>query len=531
VFAFVLALAGVASAQLTTITAAHISMGGVPIATGKVYFTPVNAAGQPIAFVSGGGGLNSPQAFSCTITAGAITGSCQIPDAALTTPTNLLYMIDVSAPSISQTFRLPIVPNVTGTTWALDSYAPSSATTNSQTVQVTYGASAPPSPCATPSFYYQTSVGLSVCVGGVPVPVGAVSVSVVGVGAPALSIGDSHAQGFGTVIPTAQGYAAQTAAFRGWNFTNAAVGGYKLIDLYTEYPWSRPVGQSTVTLIDAAVNDAIAMSVQQGGGAATLNAGHSSLMTQMQQAWIVISGVTDTHRQLADEGALTGSWQPLANVAPGFPGFFEWSATSGDSANYSCTGTRCDLVVVNTTDIQGNFTVTVDGTPVVCAWPSGTTTCGGRVNYTGLSAYNAAIYDIPMRGLTNGSHTIHVVNTTGGGTAIVAAYGSAASDVKPLVAVANLTFARSASNANLADSLVTAQQPLLTTMYNTMLSDGFNLVPINYTVAPTSYPSGTQSNYWWNPNDTAQTYSDGLHPNFLGYQHIANELEFLLLGK
>jgi hypothetical protein len=57
-----------------------------------------------------------------------------------------------------------------------------------------------------------------------------------------------------------------------------------------------------------------------------------------------------------------------------------------------------------------------------------------------------------------------------------------------------------------------------------MLSDRFNLIPINYTVAPISYPSGGfQSNYWWDPNDASKTF-DGLRSNILGYQHSANGL-------
>jgi Concanavalin A-like lectin/glucanases superfamily len=171
----VVAFAFSASAQMTTITASHISIGGIPIASGTVLFTPVNTAGQPIAFVTGGGGLNSPAALPCTITAGAITGTCQIPDSALTTPANLLYTIDVTNTATNTTFRLPTVPNITGTSWALDQYAPSAVTTNSQPLQVTYGTTAAPNPCAS-GFYYQTGVGLSVCVGGVPVGVGSSSV-------------------------------------------------------------------------------------------------------------------------------------------------------------------------------------------------------------------------------------------------------------------------------------------------------------------------------------------------------------------
>lgn len=176
----VLALGGYGHAQtgMTAITATNgISVGGKPITAGKVLLTPVDVKGKPIAFVSGaGGGLNAPIAFSCNIAAGVLTG-CHVPDACLTTPPNLLYTIDVTATAGYLTFRLPTVANICGSTWALDAYAPPSVTTNTQTVQLTYGATAPPNPCATPSFYYQTSIGLSVCVGGVPVAVGGGSVT------------------------------------------------------------------------------------------------------------------------------------------------------------------------------------------------------------------------------------------------------------------------------------------------------------------------------------------------------------------
>jgi hypothetical protein len=174
-----IALSGVSYAQtLTNVTASHISISGTPIAAGTVLLTPVNSDGKPIAFVTGGGGgLNAPKAFSCTITAGALSG-CQVPDSAATTPANLLYTIDVTDTATSVTFRLPTVPNITGTSWALDAYAPSAVTTTSQPLQVTYGTTAPPNPCAT-GFYYQTqnSVGLYVCVGGTAVPVGSASLT------------------------------------------------------------------------------------------------------------------------------------------------------------------------------------------------------------------------------------------------------------------------------------------------------------------------------------------------------------------
>jgi hypothetical protein len=150
-------------------------MGGVPIPVGTVAFTPVNAMGIPIPFTTGGGGLNSPMAFSCTITSGAITGTCQVPDAALTIPANILYSIQIRNTASQQAFTLQSVPNVTGSTWALDEYAPPAQMTHVQTVQASIGATVPTS-CVMPSVFTKTSAptGLYYCVGGTFVPSGGV---------------------------------------------------------------------------------------------------------------------------------------------------------------------------------------------------------------------------------------------------------------------------------------------------------------------------------------------------------------------
>lgn len=165
-----LGLSSFAHAQLTTITASSIKMSGASI-TGTVTFTPVDINGVPTAFSQGGGGLNAPTAFSCTLTAGALS-SCQIPDAQLTTPANILYVIQITDATTHQSFTLKSVPNVTGETWALDSYGPPNKTTNIQTVQSAYGSAAPPASCISPSFYTRSTSGvLYQCVNGVFVAV------------------------------------------------------------------------------------------------------------------------------------------------------------------------------------------------------------------------------------------------------------------------------------------------------------------------------------------------------------------------
>lgn len=207
-------------AQYTPISASHLNVGGQPIAAGKVLFTPVDSNGQPIAFVQGGGGLNSPTAFSCNIVAGALSG-CQIPDACLTTPANILYNIDVNATANLLAYRLPKVVGICGASpWALDAYAPTAPTTNVQPIQMSYGTAAAPDPCVPPSEYIQNSGGgkLYICVGGHPV-----LVSTTGGGAtightPLVLKGDSAGNGVaatpGTdyVIPSGNAATATQAA-------------------------------------------------------------------------------------------------------------------------------------------------------------------------------------------------------------------------------------------------------------------------------------------------------------------------------
>jgi hypothetical protein len=180
-----------ASAQTTTITASSISMGGVPISAGTVTFTGVNTLGTPIAFSSGGGGLNGTVAFSCTISAGAITGTCTIPDSALTTPAHILYTIQVINTTSHTAFTLERVTGITGTTWPLDHYGPPSPTSGVQPVQTSYGTAAPTGSCVTPSLYVRNASGgqLYVCVAASWVLVTSASVPALGASGPSHQAG------------------------------------------------------------------------------------------------------------------------------------------------------------------------------------------------------------------------------------------------------------------------------------------------------------------------------------------------------
>lgn len=158
-------------AQFTPISASHLNVGGQPIANGKALLTPVDANGQAIPFVQGGGGLNSPTAFSCNIVAGALP-SCRVPDACLTTPANILYNIEITAPPNFLAYTMKKVVGICGTSpWSLDAYAPPAPTTNVQPIQMSYGTAAAPDPCVSPSEYIRNANGgeLYFCVEGHPV--------------------------------------------------------------------------------------------------------------------------------------------------------------------------------------------------------------------------------------------------------------------------------------------------------------------------------------------------------------------------
>ncbi len=125
-----------AHAQLTTVTASSIRMGGTAIVSGTVTFTPVNSMGIAIPFATSGGGLNGPEAFTCSIVNGALS-NCVIPDASLATPANLLYQVTVTNAANGSQFTMQTVPGVAGSAFQLDHYAPT-ANTSSQAFGTTY---------------------------------------------------------------------------------------------------------------------------------------------------------------------------------------------------------------------------------------------------------------------------------------------------------------------------------------------------------------------------------------------------------
>ncbi len=173
-----LAAPATVQAQKTTVTRTRLKNGGIPIPSGTVTITPVNAQGYPVGVGTADGDLYGPQGITGMIAAGAITGTYQVPDQctahAAVANTPLFYKIDLynsaakstANPYGGYTSSIGSVQGICGASWALNTYAPTQAVTIAPTGLVT--ATSAPAHCTAPSIYYPTAGGrLSKCVSGV----------------------------------------------------------------------------------------------------------------------------------------------------------------------------------------------------------------------------------------------------------------------------------------------------------------------------------------------------------------------------
>jgi len=258
-----LGLAFSAWAQTTTITASHERIMGYDIPLGTVYAVAVDLNGLPITFADatgaqngGQGALNAvnPVGFGCHITTGAIdgaiqndgttSGTCSLPDSALTTPANIRYaflVCDTSAGNRTsgKCFMLQSVAGVTGTTWPLDHYGPPATTTNIATLQMVQGSITPTS-CTSPSLFTNTFThSVYTCVDGMPVQVGAVVRPQPSMFASVLTQGDSITAGTGASVYT-NDYASQLAAHLNAHLDDPAIGGSLAADVTFQQTFQQP---------------------------------------------------------------------------------------------------------------------------------------------------------------------------------------------------------------------------------------------------------------------------------------------------
>jgi hypothetical protein len=79
-----------------TVTAANIhGTGNTLLTAGTLLFSPVSSGGVPISYQVGGGGSQISWPTVCTITTGAITGTCQVANVSVTNPSNICFSVAI----------------------------------------------------------------------------------------------------------------------------------------------------------------------------------------------------------------------------------------------------------------------------------------------------------------------------------------------------------------------------------------------------------------------------------------------------
>jgi hypothetical protein len=366
---------GLAFAQTTTVTASHLKMAGANITVGVVTFTPVSVQGVAIAFADGTGAQNSPTAFACNIASGAITtmvqpdgtssGACNVPDAGLTAPANILYLIQVCNTSTGlstsgKCYTLQAVVGVSGSTWPLDHYGPPAPTTNVQAMQTTQGTSVPVS-CASPSLFIKTTDNtLWVCIASAFVQVSGTSSGI------ASLVGDVTSTGMGaaatTVVKVNNGVVPANATLVGTN----------------------SLGQLISVASPPAIDVRFVAAAICNGGVA-YSAGLSTYDNQQPQ-FGCIAPATSAAAYMAFQAAASPSQYATVTVAT--PPYWTGTDLVFTFKGTATTGNVGWIVETGCTNANGDVSAPTFGTPVtVTTTVSGT--LGGTVN--GAQTANVAV--------------------------------------------------------------------------------------------------------------------------------------------
>lgn len=148
---------------MTTITASALYIANQPIAKGRVALMVCNQLGQPVAFRSGIDIYAPGTPFTGTITNGAIDPGLQVVDLATILPiqgnATLSYSITISDDVTWHNWTLIGVTGITGATWSLDNYEPS---TNVVVQAAAFSSGNGPPPSHTglaPAIYLQLDTG------------------------------------------------------------------------------------------------------------------------------------------------------------------------------------------------------------------------------------------------------------------------------------------------------------------------------------------------------------------------------------
>ena len=79
-----------------SVTASNIyGTGNTKLASGSLVWQAVNSSGSPIGYQVGGGGQQITYPTICSVTNGAITGQCLLPNVSLTNPMNVCFALTI----------------------------------------------------------------------------------------------------------------------------------------------------------------------------------------------------------------------------------------------------------------------------------------------------------------------------------------------------------------------------------------------------------------------------------------------------
>jgi hypothetical protein len=323
-------------------------------------------------------------------------------------------------------------------------------------------------------------------------------------GATGYAFGDSITVGDYATDPATGGYAALVSVKKNWSpYTNEAVSGTLLVDP------TGPVGQIwPVTFPSGAVSESLLGFNDQYWGGST-----ASLLAEFQAglyAFAAHGAIPESSKVRASalsSGAKTGTW--TAGTYYGNTGLT--SSVLGSTLTFTVTGTVVYITAIQTAT-GGSFSTTVDGVG------KGTTALNGwtQNNHTGTS-YGPVLTRIT--GLSYTSHTVVVTTLNTSPTDIEWAAGipgSYASQLTfPVLLLGNTLSLNSAgmsacitAGGNCSAAGVLAYNNAIQTVATTL--NGGDGLPVFYVNANSVY------------NLATDVYTDNIHPNDLGHQHIAN---------
>jgi hypothetical protein len=334
--------------------------------------------------------------------------------------------------------------------------------------------------------------------------------------------GDSHWMGYELADPATQSVASVMSEKRGWTPVNHAYPGDNFFDLPLRMDWTVPITPTTFTLLGEGTNQVTSTCMIDGCSATVPpSALHLAIFSAQVEAMLLYFGTPDAAKVKASAMQLAGAWQPLNSTAASAPVWSEVSTTVGDTATFSVSGTRVDLIAGITKASQSSFVVTIDGVGMTDSI-NGVAGGGGFRSYTDMSGRNGGTYglvDYKFTGLSNGAHTVVVTNQgpAGNGLSLFWAQGTTPGTTTNLATVTLSQVSRFGTcavdypwHSDLAVSQFLA--PELAAV-NELNAAGYSILTSGYSDAGE-----------WNPNDPTETFPDCEHPRYpKGIEGIANQ--------